>query len=216
MGKVGGCELIGLLLCLGGVTLAAVAVATPYWTSTTNYYQGLWKTCSTTSGVTTCTNIGLNFGDDMIMTISRIAFFVGFFFVLIAFLVGACGLCKKDSRQGSVAAMGGLYITAGLLFLIASGVYLAVSVVSTVISNAFASATGGSSSELVNINNWGYSMWMAWASFVACFIGGIWLCCASCQIKKRQVTIVPVAVPPQAHPAPGTSIHVTTANPGYY
>merc|ERR1712048_230816 len=106
MGKVGGCELIGLLLCLAGVTLAAVAVATPYWTSTTNYYQGLWKTCTVTSGVASCTNIDLNFGNDMIMTISRIAFFVGFAFCAIAFLVGACGLCKKDSRQGSVAAQG--------------------------------------------------------------------------------------------------------------
>lgn len=210
MAKVGACELLGLILCLAGVTLAAVAHATDRWTDTSTAYSGLWKVCQIDSGVTTCSSLGFSFsGTQLFITIVKIAHLAGLGLCGIALLIGSCGLCKEDSRNGNVAAQGGIYITAGVVIGLASGLYILVGNITSLLTSLF---TTGAVSVTVTISSWGYSYWLSWVSFATLFIGGIWLCCASCQMKKHSATVIPVALPPQPQQA---QVQVTTTQ-AYY
>jgi len=206
MAKIGGCELAGLILCLGGIVLACVAQATNKWLDSTTSYQGLWQICQIVSGSESCSSLGFDFGSQLIITVTKIVHLVGIAFCALALLVGSCGMCKEDSRNGNVSAQGGLYITAAIFIGAASGVYLLVQTFSSLTGILTSVFTG--TSVTITTSGWGYSYWLSWASCGALLIGGIWLCCASCSMSKRQATIVPVAVPPQ-----GTTTTVTT---GYY
>jgi hypothetical protein len=115
-------------------------------------------------------------------------------------------MCKDDSRSGLVAAQGGLFITAGILVGIATGIYLLLDWANSVytnLTNVTAAALNQSTTPTINLSNYGYSFWISWACFGALFIGGIWMCCASCKIKKQKSTVVPVAVPPAPVPQQG-------------
>lgn len=213
MGKYGACEVFGGLLCLTGLILACVAQGTHKWTDWTTAYSGLWQTCSLTNGQENCSPLGFDFVSGLFTSITKIIHLMGIGFCAIAMLVGTCGLCKEDSRSGNVSAQGGLYITGGVFIGAASAVYLLVNGV----TNLMTGVVTGTNTSFVNTSSWGYSYYLSWSAFACLFIGGIWLCCASCQMSKRASTIiVPVAVPPPAQPATTVNVVNTNTNVGYY
>merc|ERR1712150_262538 len=91
--------------------------------------------------------------------------------------------------------------TASIAVGVATGIYLLLDWAGSVYSQLTAqtaAALQSSTTLSINISNYGYSFWISWACCACLLIGGIWMCCASCQIKKQKSTIDPVAIPPQA------------------
>jgi hypothetical protein len=200
MVKIGGCELIAHLLCVAGVACFVVAQVTYKWTDTGTAYSGLWKQCVVVNSVETCNDISFDFTTNLFLSVTKCILLGGAGFIALALLLGGCGLCK-DSRSGLVAAEGGLFITASIGIGVATGIYLLLDWAGSVYSsltNITAASLASSNTLSINLSNYGYSFWISWACCACLLIGGIWMCCASCQIKKQKSTIVPVAIPPQA------------------
>ena len=77
---------------------------------------------------------------------------------------------------------------AAILVGASTGVYLLLDYAAVAITNTAAAAGLGSATTL-QLSNYGYSYWISWACVGALFLGGIWMCCASCNIKKQSVIL---------------------------
>jgi len=180
----GATELLGNVLVIAGLICFVVSELTNYWQQSSAGHAGLWSVCRKALPNANCSDIGwdLTNPDDQLVIVARIMHLVGAGVVAISLICGAISAGCNLRRDACSSVQGGLYIGAGVMVAAATAVYGA----STFGTAAF---TDGSLKGLTTLINtidpadFGYSMWLSWASAGCFVISGVAMvfipcCCA--------------------------------------
>uniref|UniRef100_A0A8C3MTT5 Claudin n=1 Tax=Geospiza parvula TaxID=87175 RepID=A0A8C3MTT5_GEOPR len=184
-------EIVGFILCLGGLAVIGATLPNNYWKvsslhgsviTTSTLFENLWKSCATDStGVSNCRDF-----DSMLALPAHIqacralmitSILLGFLAAVLTLLGMKCtniGLSDEDGKMKFTVTGGFLFILGGLCSMVAISWYAAM-----VTAQFFDQLYAGTKYEL------GEGLYLGWTGSILYILGGILLTC-SCRGKEKQ------------------------------
>ncbi|XP_030350347.1 claudin-15-like isoform X2 [Strigops habroptila] len=184
-------EIVGFLLCLGGLATIGATLPHNYWRvssvygsviTTVTLYENLWKSCAEDStGVSNCKQfdslLALPAYIQACRALMITSILLGFIAAILSLLGLKCtnmGVSNEDGKMKLAVTGGFLFILGGLCSMVAVSWYAAM-----ITAQFFDPLYAGTKYEL------GDALYLGWAGSVLCMLGGILLTC-SCKRKKNQ------------------------------
>ncbi|XP_017690607.1 PREDICTED: claudin-15-like isoform X2 [Lepidothrix coronata] len=184
-------EIVGLLLCLGGLAVIGATLPNNYWKvssihgsviTTSTFYENLWKSCvEDSTGVSNCKEF-----DSLLKLPAHIqacralmitSILLGFLATVVSLLGLKCtniGLSDEDGKMKFAVTGGFLFILGGLCSMVAVSWYAAI-----ITAQFFDPLYAGTKYEL------GEALYLGWTGSILYILGGILLTC-SCKGKEKQ------------------------------
>ncbi|XP_066565844.1 claudin-10 isoform X2 [Amia ocellicauda] len=177
-------EVMGLLLCLGGLLITGASLANDSWKVNSNYdtvltssqqYENLWRTClSDSRGIINCKTfeslLALPAYIQACRALMIVSLLIGVMGIIAALMGQKCTKIGSANNQtkGKIALMGGIcFIFAGLSSLAAVSWYA-----NQIIQEFYNPFNGGTKFEL------GVGLYIGWGGAFLSILGGALLCCS--------------------------------------